>query len=354
MPRVSRSTRQQRTPATAARPDRADGQQRPVAARLDRHTGNDGAGDGGQLPAFVPDPEGTDTSIRVGGQISEVTDYYFQNGPANNSPQNTTVSDNGQLQSIPISGVQAARGSGVFLTSPRESKIGFETRTPRPRTAKPAPTWSSIGAVRPSSLQGSVQRYLGVRQPRAPAQVCLWHAGRLARRSGQLELLRRGCQRRNPRLRRQCRRAGRRPYPAGSLHDAADLGLGRRAVVLGRNAGNRHRHPGRHHRLRRGPSSSANSGPGLPGQLGGVCTGVAVAGTACAASPVLVANPTKAGAPDRTAALYIPQPWGHMDFSFVLRPDLELSDGAYLSRTFVGYGGQSASTSKPGWFTPEG
>ena len=35
-------------------------------------------------------------------------------------------------------------------------------------------------------------------------------------------------------------------------------------------------------------------------------------------------NPAKAIAPDLTAALYIPQPWGHFDLSAVLRPDLGL------------------------------
>ena len=32
-------------------------------------------------------------------------------------------------------------------------------------------------------------------------------------------------------------------------------------------------------------------------------------------------NPLKGRAPDLTMAWYIPQPWGHMDFSAVVRPD---------------------------------
>ena len=64
-------------------------------------------------------------------------------------------------------------------------------------------------------------------------------------------------------------------------------------------------------------------------------------------------NPTKASAPDLTAALYIPQPWGHVDLSLVLRPGMQLTDGAYLSRSFMGYGGHIGLSFKPGWFTPK-
>ncbi|HEX5231156.1 MAG TPA: porin, partial [Bradyrhizobium sp.] len=75
---------------------------------------------------------GTDTSLRVGGQITEVMDYWFEGGNPNATPQSTTVGDNGQVQSIPIGGLASARSSNIFLSSPRESKISFETRTPTP------------------------------------------------------------------------------------------------------------------------------------------------------------------------------------------------------------------------------
>ena len=41
----------------------------------------------------------------------------------------------------------------------------------------------------------------------------------------------------------------------------------------------------------------------------------------------LPANPSKATAPDFTAAYYIPQPWGHIDFSAVVRPSIDVTDG---------------------------
>src|SRR5271169_5557742 len=87
----------------------------------------------GSFPRSILIP-GTDTSLKVYGQISEVLDYWMSGGNPNASPQNTTVGDNGQVASAPLNGAGAtkARSNGIFLQSPRESKIGFETRTPTP------------------------------------------------------------------------------------------------------------------------------------------------------------------------------------------------------------------------------
>src|SRR5215469_12271915 len=76
---------------------------------------------------------GTDTSIKIYGQITEVLDYFLSGGNPNSSPQSTTVGDNGQVQSVPLANTpQRARSNGIFWQSPRESRIGFETRTPTP------------------------------------------------------------------------------------------------------------------------------------------------------------------------------------------------------------------------------
>jgi len=61
-------------------------------------------------------------------------------------------------------------------------------------------------------------------------------------------------------------------------------------------------------------------------------------------------NPAKSTAPDLTAAWYVPQPWGHLDFSAVLRPGLDMTDGKFFSKQFVGYGGHFGMDIKPGWF----
>src|SRR5262249_25980018 len=86
----------------------------------------------GSFPRSILIP-GTDTSIKIYGQISEVLDYFMSGGNPNGSPQNSTVGDNGQVQSIPLRGtVGSSRGNGIFQQTPRESKIGFESRTPTP------------------------------------------------------------------------------------------------------------------------------------------------------------------------------------------------------------------------------
>jgi Porin subfamily len=76
----------------------------------------------------------------------------------------------------------------------------------------------------------------------------------------------------------------------------------------------------------------------------------AVAGAAtCTATLTGVANPFKAPAPDLTAAWYIPQSWGHVDFSTVFRPTLQMKDGAFVNRTFQGWGVHFGGDVKPGW-----
>src|SRR3984957_7510159 len=95
----------------------------------------------GSFPRSILIP-GTDTSIKIYGEIREITDYFMSGGPANGSPQSTTVGTTGNLESVPLAtttgigggpgNAARARSNGVFQSSPRESKIGFETRTPTP------------------------------------------------------------------------------------------------------------------------------------------------------------------------------------------------------------------------------
>lgn len=99
---------------------------------------------GGSFPRSFLIP-GTDTSLRVGGQITEIADYYLTGGnPNQGTPWSTTVGDNGQLLSIPLNfhpgqlgfsaGAVAARdrSNSIFGTSPRETRITIESRTPTP------------------------------------------------------------------------------------------------------------------------------------------------------------------------------------------------------------------------------
>ena len=102
---------------------------------------------GGSFPRSFLIP-GTDTSIRVGGFIDETLDYYFVGGQPNGN-QTTTVGATGQLESAPLNthavttvpgfptpgnqvpqSAASSRGNGVFLQSPRETRLNVETRTP--------------------------------------------------------------------------------------------------------------------------------------------------------------------------------------------------------------------------------
>jgi hypothetical protein len=69
-----------------------------------------------------------------------------------------------------------------------------------------------------------------------------------------------------------------------------------------------------------------------------------------AGNTTFATNPLKATAPNLTAAYYIPQAWGHFDMSAVLLPGIDVEDGKFVSRSFIGYGGHLGADIKPGWF----
>src|SRR5207248_11575594 len=88
------------------------------------------------------------------------------------------------------------------------------------------------------------------------------------------------------------------------------------------------------------------SGPGL-GMIPATCNGVPCTGAGTAATQA--SDPGRSIAPNVTFASYWAQPWGHMDFAGVIRP-LDVNDGRFISRQFVGYGGHVSGDVKPGWF----
>src|ERR1700693_535464 len=328
---------------------------------------------GGSFPRSFMIP-GTDTSLRVGGQITEIVDYSFTGGPANNAPQTTTLDATGQLESVTLnkkgqviggvlqtatlagSIVDRDRSNGVFSQSPRESKLSIETRTP-----------TAFGEARTLfefDWAGSNQ----FNETGAPTTT----GGGVTNLSDSLV----------PRLRYAYGTLG--GFLAGQANsNFADPDANGETIDFGGNVGEpghvripqvRYTQPLAPYGLLGAlsisaetpetqaltpagivssdtPSSSLPGGPGLPGALGGVCNGSAtVAGTACSAtSAVLAGNPTKTSAPDLTAAWYIPQPWGHFDVAFVVRPTLEVNDGRVVTKQFVGYGGQVSFDVKPGW-----
>ena len=68
---------------------------------VDQNAAAGAAATAGSFPRSILIP-GTDTSIKIYGDITEVVDYWLTGGNPNTSPSSTTVGDNGQLQSLPV------------------------------------------------------------------------------------------------------------------------------------------------------------------------------------------------------------------------------------------------------------
>jgi len=286
---------------------------------------------------------GTDTSIRIGGQITEIVDYWLSGGNPNQSPQSTTVGNNGQLNSLPLgNGGAGARGNGIFQQSPRESKLSVETRTPTP--------WGQARTFMEFDWAGSTNYAPGGANPTSVADNL------------------------HPRLRYAYGTLG--GFLAGQANsNFRDSDADSETLDFGGNAGS----PGvvRIPQVRytiavpwwnsalsfsaETPETDIMTPLGLVANDSGVssaavspgtnsCTVTGAPGATCTVGAQLNVNPAKATAPDLTAAWFIPQPWGHLDFALVVRPGLDVQDGRFLSRQFVGYGGQFSGAVKPGWF----
>jgi len=91
-------------------------------------------------------------------------------------------------------------------------------------------------------------------------------------------------------------------------------------------------------------TSALPGGPGAP-LIGTPCNGVPCTG----AGTAINGNIGRTIAPNLTFASYWAQPWGHVDFAGILVP-LDVNDGRFISRKFLGYGGHIAGDVKPGWF----
>jgi hypothetical protein len=286
---------------------------------------------------------GTDTSLRVGGNITFIVDYMMEGsgtaGGGSATTWNTTLGANGGTGAIPITG--GGRSSNLWGESMRQSQLTVETRTPTPygeaRTfmsfdwAQGSDTYVPAGAA-----AGEISDNLAPRLKYAYGTLGGWLAGQ-----------------------------------ANSNFEDPDANG--ETLDFGGNVGE----PGRVRvaQLRYtmpltwawgGALSFSAENPEVEVRTPfGICGSDAAANSACAspglgnagAGNVTAADinvlPGKPASPDLTAALYIPQPWGHIDIAGVLRPGLEISDGTFLSRTYVGAGGAVSFDVKPGWFTPK-
>jgi hypothetical protein len=304
----------------------------------------------GSFPRSILIP-GTDTSIKIYGQITEIMDYYMSGGGSavNASPQSTTVGDNGTVQSISLRGsVASSRGNGVFLQSPKESKIGFETRTPTP--------FGEARTVFEFDWAGSTAFAPGGSDPTSVSDNIL------------------------PRLRYAYGTLG--GFLAGqATSNFSDPDANGETLDFGGNVGE----PG-HVRIPQvrwtmpawwGASFSVSAETpdtiianpnGLEASDAGVIPTVTTSCALAAGAPVPSGTATaqtcstalltsgntplniaKSTAPDFTAALYLPQAWGHIDISGVLRPGIDMTDGHYFDHQYIGYGGHLGIDIKPGW-----
>jgi hypothetical protein len=331
---------------------------------------------GGSFPRSFLIP-GTDTSIRVGGFIDETLDYWLENGPPTGT-QSTTLGATGNLGSqnlnvhgqtvpglnglangvVPVQ-IGHSRGNGIFSQSPRESRLNVETRTPT--------AWGESRTFFEFDFAGTGNFNTGTGQG-ASGNSTLGTSDSLI-----------------PRLRYAYGTLG--GFLAGQANsNFADPDANGETLDFGGPIGQAGltRIPQIRYTIA-GPWGSAwsiaaetprtefltpagyissdgniaattnanNPGPQFVPATTCVANGSIIsttinAGTGSACT--LGTNPGRAAAPDLTFASYWSQPWGHVDFRGVVRPALDISDGAFLSRNFVGYGGGISGDVKPGWF----
>ena len=300
----------------------------------------------GSFPRSILIP-GTDTSIKIYGQITEVMDYWMSGGNPNTSPQSTTVGDNGQVQSAPLngSGVAKARSNGIWWTTPKESKIGFETRTPTPlgqvRTVFEF-DWAGSGSFAPGGADPtSVSDNLVPRLRYAYGTLGGLLAGQATSNfsdpDANSECLDFGCNVGDPGHVRVPQVRYTIPLTIGSFSVSAETpatDIGTPAGIEASDAG---------------VTSSITTAAPTCTAAGATITCTAPASALIGSGP-LPLNVAKATAPDLTAAWYLPQSWGHLDISAVIRPGLDVTDGKFFARDFVGYGGHFGMSFRPGWF----
>jgi hypothetical protein len=324
--------------------------QQPGAGAMFSVDGNPGGGQpiiAGSFPRSILIP-GTDTSIKIYGAVTEVLDYWMSGASPNpGTPANSTVGANGQLGNVPLHNtVASARGDGFFQQTPRESKIGVETRTPTP--------FGEVRTVFEFDWAGSTAFAPGGSDPTSVSDNLL------------------------PRLRFAYGTIG--GLLAGqATSNFSDPDANAETLDFGGNVGE----PG-HVRIPQvrwtmpvGEDSSLSvsaeqpetiiaTPAGLEANDAGVaptattsCTAGAPAAASAATSTCSTTlltsgntplNIAKTTAPDFTAAWYSAQRWGHVDLSAVLRPGIDVTDGHYFDHQYIGYGGHLGFDFRPTWF----
>jgi hypothetical protein len=309
---------------------------------------------GGSFPRSFLIP-GTDTSIRVGGFV-DISGLYWLQGQSASNPgtPSSNAGQNGNLNSLPLNGpiivpglapqgssANHSRGNGVFVSSPQQTRFNVETRTPT--------AWGESRTFIEFDFAG-----------------CNNFSCQTLQQGGSDNLL--------PRFRFGYGTLG--GFLAGqALSNFSDSDADTESMSFGGAMGSTggQRIPQVRYTIV-GPwgsawsvsaeqpftsmitpfglvSSDTNaqalpSGPGL-GTIPATCNGQPCTGAGTAATITSVTGRTIA--PNLTFASYWAQPWGHVDFAGLIRP-LDVNDGHFISRKFIGYGGHVSGDVKPGWF----
>ena len=298
---------------------------------------------GGSFPRSILLP-GTETSMKISGWISEHLDYWLTGGPPNGLQTNNTGAT-GTLQSIPLRDtVGSARSNGIFSQTPSASRFVIETRTPtalgEARTVM-AWDWAGSNAYVPGGAGPiEVSNNLVPRLFSAYATLGGLLAGQANSNfrdsDAEAEVVEFGGNTggaghtRVPQL-RYTAEAGWGEVSVSAEAPTTDLGTP--AGVVGADAGS--------------TSTITTSCPttaSISTPSASTCTSTLLT------SGQLPTNIAKSTAPDLTTAYYVPQSWGHFDISAVLRPGLDVTDGRYIAKSYVGFGGHIGLDVKPRWF----
>jgi len=305
---------------------------------------------GGSFPRSFLIP-GTDTSIRLGGFVDLTGLYYLQGSNVNPGLPSTNSGQNGNLNAVPIGQqfvpglgpvAQAAnhsRGNGQFTWSPQQTRLNIETRTP---TAwGEARTFIEFDFASPGGANNQFSQ-------------------QTVQQAGGDSLL--------PRLRFAYGTLG--GFLAGqAISNFSDADADTESLEFGGAMGSTggQRIPQVRYTLA-GPwgsawsmsaetpwtstmtpagilSSDTNTTalPGGPGTntIPAICNGIA-----CAGAGGMINDPNRSIAPNLTFASYWAQPWGHVDLAGIITP-MNVNDGKFISRNYLGYGGHGSFDVKP-------
>jgi hypothetical protein len=301
---------------------------------------------GGSFPRSFLIP-GTDTSIRVGGEIRLNTTYWITGGNPAIFP-GTNAGTTGQLNSIPLKGtpigssnfINRRRGEEVLSMSAQQSKISVETRTPtaygEARSFIEFDFAGDVLGARPLSTSDSLiprlRHAYGTLGPllfgQANSNFNDSDAGMESLEFG--GLIGAGGPSRVPQIRYTQPLAG-----FGLLGALSISAESPETEIWSPTAGVY--------------GNDAQDAPSIPSPTGAPLAALLAAQPGATTT---VANPLKATAPEMVAAWYIPQPWGHVDFAAVVRPLLRVDTpfGQGIDKTFVGYGFNFSGDVKPRWF----